>query len=113
VKGNTQDKAEQGHPGFSDSLVFVDESGGPTLKDIAPHFPLLVLAFLIVKKSDFRQWLIPRLPALPRHVGISPKPNRGDALDPIFYEKAGGLEAAASRRGAGWQPRCHPGPLTC
>lgn len=47
--------------GFSEYIVFVDESGSPTLKDIDPDFPLLVLAFLIVKKTDYSASLCPAL----------------------------------------------------
>lgn len=55
---------------FSDYLVFVDESGGPTLKEIDPDFPLLVLAFLIVKKSDYAETICPTLQKFKfRHFG--------------------------------------------
>ena len=38
---------------FSEYLIFVDESGSPTLKDVDPDYPLLVLAFLAVRKDDY------------------------------------------------------------
>lgn len=46
-------------PVYSEYIVFVDESGGPTIKEIDPHFPLMVLAFIIVKKSDYVNVLCP------------------------------------------------------
>ena len=49
--------------GFSDFIVFVDESGGPTLKEIDPQYPLLVLAFMIVRKADYIKELCPSLQA--------------------------------------------------
>ena len=49
--------------GFSDYIEFVDESGGPTLKEIDPQYPLLVLAFMIVKKVDYSKELCPVLQA--------------------------------------------------
>ncbi len=49
---------------FSDFIVFVDESGSPTLSPIDPNHPVFVLVFCIVKKSvycDFIQPAIKRL----------------------------------------------------
>ena len=37
----------------SEYLVFVDESGSPTMGNIDPQYPLFVLAFFIVKKNDY------------------------------------------------------------
>lgn len=55
---------------FSEYLVFVDESGGPTLKEIDPNFPLLVLAFLIAKKADYVGAVCPALQEFKfRHFG--------------------------------------------
>lgn len=45
---------------FSDYLVFVDESGSPSMGgNIDPQYPLFVLAFLLVKKSDYAQVVCP------------------------------------------------------
>lgn len=49
--------------GYSEYIVFVDESGGPTLKEIDPQYPLLVLAFMIVKKADYSKVLCPAVQA--------------------------------------------------
>lgn len=46
---------------FSDYLVFVDESGSPTLGNIDPDYPILVLAFLIVRKTDYQTEIVPAL----------------------------------------------------
>ncbi|NDP57745.1 MAG: DUF3800 domain-containing protein [Oxalobacteraceae bacterium] len=46
---------------FSDYLVFVDESGSPTLGNIDPDYPVLVLAFLIVRKHDYSTHIVPEL----------------------------------------------------
>jgi Protein of unknown function (DUF3800) len=40
-------------PSFAGYMVFVDESGSPGMGNIDPHYPLFVLAFFIVKKSDY------------------------------------------------------------
>lgn len=44
---------------YSDYLVFVDESGSPTMGNIDPQYPLFVLAFLIVKKIDYAKHITP------------------------------------------------------
>jgi hypothetical protein len=44
---------------FSDYLVFVDESGSPSMGRIDPDFPLLVLAFMIVRKDDYTRQIVP------------------------------------------------------
>jgi hypothetical protein len=47
---------------FSDYLIFVDESGSPSMGgNIDPQYPLFVLAFLIVKKQDYAQIICPML----------------------------------------------------
>jgi hypothetical protein len=43
----------------SEYLVFVDESGSPTMGNVDPQYPLFVLAFLIVKKSDYVAHITP------------------------------------------------------
>lgn len=46
---------------FSDFLVFVDESGSPALGNVDPDYPILVLAFLIVRKTDYLSEIVPAL----------------------------------------------------
>lgn len=49
---------------FSDYLIFVDESGSPSMGgSIDPQYPLFVLAFLLVKKSDYAQVVCPAVSA--------------------------------------------------
>ncbi len=51
-------------PEFSDYIVFVDESGSPTLSPIDPNHPVFVLVFCIIKKSvycDIIQLAVKRL----------------------------------------------------
>lgn len=43
----------------SEYLVFVDESGSPTMGTIDPQYPLFVLAFLIVRKTDYVSHITP------------------------------------------------------
>ena len=43
----------------SEYLVFVDESGSPGMGNIDPQYPLFVLAFFIVKKSDYVSKITP------------------------------------------------------
>ena len=55
---------------FSDYLVFVDESGSPSLGNIDPDFPLLVLAFLIVRKETYLSEIVPAIQGFKfRHFG--------------------------------------------
>jgi len=42
-------------------LVFVDESGDHGLKNIDPAYPVFVLAFCIIRKSDYARQLLPPL----------------------------------------------------
>lgn len=42
-------------PGFGDYLVFVDESGDHSLTGINPQYPVFVLAFAILRKTDYVQ----------------------------------------------------------
>lgn len=47
---------------YGDYLIFVDESGSPHMgKEVDPHYPLFVLAFLIVTKQDYVQKVCPLL----------------------------------------------------
>lgn len=55
---------------FSDYIVFVDESGSPTLGNIDPDYPVLVLAFLIVRKDEYQSGIVPALQGFKfRHFG--------------------------------------------
>lgn len=56
---------------FSDYLIFVDESGSPSMGgSIDPQYPLFVLAFLLVKKSDYAQVVCPAVSAFKfKHFG--------------------------------------------
>ncbi len=47
--------------GFSDYLVFVDESGDHGLESIDQGYPVFVLAFCIIKKTDYSRLLVPAL----------------------------------------------------
>lgn len=48
-------------PNFGDYLVFVDESGDHSLTSINPQHPVFVLAFVIVRKSDYVGQICPEL----------------------------------------------------
>lgn len=47
--------------GFSDYLVFVDESGDHGLETIDPGYPMFVLAFCVLRKEDYVAKLTPAL----------------------------------------------------
>ncbi len=56
--------------GFSDYIVYVDESGDHGLKTIDPNYPVFVLAFCIFRKHDYMESLVPALQAFKfRHFG--------------------------------------------
>lgn len=46
---------------FSDTIIYVDESGDHGLKTIDPSYPVFVLAFCIFKKYDYVQRIVPLL----------------------------------------------------
>jgi len=46
-------------PDFSDYIVFVDESGSPTLKPLDPHYPIFVLVFCVVHKETYTNQIQP------------------------------------------------------
>lgn len=55
---------------FSDYLIFVDESGSPALGNIDPDYPLLVLAFMVVRKSQYLTEIVPAVQGFKfRHFG--------------------------------------------
>jgi len=48
----------------SNYLVFVDEAGDHSIAPRYPHFPLLVLAFVIISKDEYCDRLLPRFARL-------------------------------------------------
>lgn len=44
---------------LSEYLVFVDESGSPSMINIDPNYPIFVLAFLIAKKTEYMSTITP------------------------------------------------------
>ena len=50
--------------GFSQYIVYADESGSPVLGADAKDFPVFVLVFLIVKKTHYIQEVVPRIQQL-------------------------------------------------
>lgn len=55
---------------FSDYLVFADESGDHGLDGIDVHYPVFVLAFVIIRKDDYVKWMTPELQQFKlRHFG--------------------------------------------
>lgn len=49
---------------FSDYIVYVDESGDHNLVKTDPHYPVFVLAFCIIKKSDYYTTVSPAIQRL-------------------------------------------------
>lgn len=47
--------------GFSDYLVFVDESGDHGLEAIDPNYPMFVLAFCVISKADYVETIVPAI----------------------------------------------------
>jgi hypothetical protein len=45
----------------SEFIVFVDESGDHGLETIDPQFPVFVLAFCLLSKSDYARILLPAI----------------------------------------------------
>ncbi len=45
--------------GFSDYIVYVDESGDHGLKSIDVSYPVFVLTFCVIAKADYTQWVVP------------------------------------------------------
>ena len=50
--------------GFSDYIIFVDESGDHGLQSIDSEYPIFVLAFVLVRKEDYVQKIVPAFQAL-------------------------------------------------
>jgi hypothetical protein len=56
--------------GFSDFLVFVDESGDHGLDCIDPGYPVFVLAFCVMRKADYMKSIVPTIQAFKfKHFG--------------------------------------------
>jgi hypothetical protein len=51
-------------PESSDYIVFVDESGSPTLSPMDPHYPIFVLLFFIVRKDAYAESILPAITKL-------------------------------------------------
>ena len=56
--------------GFSDYIIYADESGSPVLSADSKDFPVFVLVFMIVKKEHYIEHLVPMVQKLKfRYVG--------------------------------------------
>lgn len=56
--------------GFSEYLVFVDESGDHGLDGIDPSYPIFVLAFCVMRKADYIAHVVPAIQAFKfKHFG--------------------------------------------
>jgi Protein of unknown function (DUF3800) len=53
-----------GLPDFSDYIVFVDESGSPTLSPLDPEYPIFVLVLCVFKKSAYAAQILPAISKL-------------------------------------------------
>ncbi len=51
-------------PEFSDYIIFADESGDHGLHAFSADYPIFVLAFALIKKSDYVEQIVPALQAL-------------------------------------------------
>ena len=49
---------------FSDYIVFVDESGDQSLDSISREYPIFVLAFCIIVKKHYYEYIVPRVEKL-------------------------------------------------
>lgn len=49
---------------FSDYIVFIDESGSPTLSNIDPDYPIFVLIFCVVNKKIYAEKIQPAIKML-------------------------------------------------
>ncbi len=52
---------ESGLPSFNNYLVFADEAGDHLLRPHYPEFPLFVLAFCIVERTHYADFIVPQL----------------------------------------------------
>lgn len=50
--------------GFSDYIVYVDESGDHSLTSIDPQFPVFSLSFCVVRKDEYTAQVVPAMQAL-------------------------------------------------
>lgn len=55
---------DSGLPNFSDYIVFVDESGSPTLSQLDPDYPIFVLVFCVVNKWTYADKIQPAVKRL-------------------------------------------------
>lgn len=49
---------------FSDFIVFVDESGDSSLDSISSQYPIFVLAFCVIEKKHYYEYVVPRVEKL-------------------------------------------------
>lgn len=49
------------HAGYSDYIIYVDESGDHSLTSIDPDYPLFVLSFCIFRKDEYAQRITPMI----------------------------------------------------
>ena len=61
LNGNNMNDTESG---YSDYIVYVDESGDHSLESINPRYPLFVLVFCVFRKDHYAQKVIPALTGL-------------------------------------------------
>lgn len=55
---------------YSEYIVYVDESGDHSLETINPEYPVFVLAFCIIRKDDYCEYIVPALQRLKfKHFG--------------------------------------------
>lgn len=50
--------------GYSDYIVYVDESGDHSLQSINPEYPMFVLAFVIFHKEHYANQICPAIQQL-------------------------------------------------
>ncbi len=56
--------SEAVRPEFSDYIVFVDESGSPTLSPLDPDYPIFVLVFCVFEKNAYAEKIQPAIKKL-------------------------------------------------
>lgn len=52
------------HPGFSEYIVYVDESGDHSLERVSDEFPIFVLCFCVFKVEDYITQIVPAMQRL-------------------------------------------------
>ena len=49
--------------GYSDYIIYADESGDPNLTSIDPNYPVFVLNFCVFRKEDYAKLVLPAVTA--------------------------------------------------